>query len=384
MHRRERGRAHDRVGPCIQESVPGPALPRPLSCAHQLACFVLLSCAHARARSTAHSFRATSYLLRPRVLRQARKLIERFRKGDVSDRNVLSWEGFSAYFNSELTNAFDLSHLKVYQVRPRSQAVAVEETKRKIRDRTIRPEHFLGPCSSSLMYVSPLRLGGPCALRTSSGHVAPAGALLHQLVAQHVLDGRPAARQVVDGGVRAGALAGLPLRRAGLLGWAERAADYLPRSYAHLQDHLPGNSSDERVPRERALSLGADSRPRMPCVPRVPACLVCPTCPPASCPPRTRVPRVPHVPACLVSPACPRASCPPRARVPRVSGCDARPLQDVITAIKVNAFKTSPYPIILSLEVHCSVPQQQRMAQILAETLGTMVRRSRGIGCRED
>jgi hypothetical protein len=47
----------------------------------------------------------------------------------------------------------------------------------------------------------------------------------------------------------------------------------------------------------------------------------------------------------------------------------------VITALKTHAFKASPYPVILSLEVHCTVPQQQRMAEIMRTTLGPMVRR---------
>ena len=33
-------------------------------------------------------------------------------------------------------------------------------------------------------------------------------------------------------------------------------------------------------------------------------------------------------------------------------------------AINRSAFVTSPYPIILSIENHCSLPQQQKMAQI--------------------
>ncbi|KAG9291344.1 hypothetical protein G9A89_003448 [Geosiphon pyriformis] len=44
--------------------------------------------------------------------------------------------------------------------------------------------------------------------------------------------------------------------------------------------------------------------------------------------------------------------------------------QDVISAIRTYAFKASPYPLILSLEIHCSVEQQNVMARILRETLG--------------
>ena len=39
-------------------------------------------------------------------------------------------------------------------------------------------------------------------------------------------------------------------------------------------------------------------------------------------------------------------------------------------AIREFGFKSSPYPVILSLEVHCSVPQQDRMAAILRSELG--------------
>ncbi|CAG8442543.1 1671_t:CDS:10 [Ambispora leptoticha] len=44
--------------------------------------------------------------------------------------------------------------------------------------------------------------------------------------------------------------------------------------------------------------------------------------------------------------------------------------QDTISAIRSYAFKASPYPLILSLEIHCSLEQQTKMAQILRETLG--------------
>jgi hypothetical protein len=42
-------------------------------------------------------------------------------------------------------------------------------------------------------------------------------------------------------------------------------------------------------------------------------------------------------------------------------------------AIRDFGFKTSPYPLILSLEVHCSIPQQDRMAAILRHELGDML-----------
>ncbi|XP_065836585.1 1-phosphatidylinositol 4,5-bisphosphate phosphodiesterase epsilon-1-like isoform X2 [Oscarella lobularis] len=45
--------------------------------------------------------------------------------------------------------------------------------------------------------------------------------------------------------------------------------------------------------------------------------------------------------------------------------------RDVIEAIGEHAFAANPYPLILSLENHCSVPQQIVMAQILREYLGS-------------
>ncbi|CAG8635675.1 1698_t:CDS:10 [Dentiscutata erythropus] len=44
--------------------------------------------------------------------------------------------------------------------------------------------------------------------------------------------------------------------------------------------------------------------------------------------------------------------------------------QDVISTIRTYAFKYSPYPIIISLEVHCSIEQQNQMASIIVNTLG--------------
>uniref|UniRef100_V5EK76 Phosphoinositide phospholipase C n=1 Tax=Kalmanozyma brasiliensis (strain GHG001) TaxID=1365824 RepID=V5EK76_KALBG len=49
------------------------------------------------------------------------------------------------------------------------------------------------------------------------------------------------------------------------------------------------------------------------------------------------------------------------------------PFQDVISAIARYAFVTSPYPLILSLEVHADPPQQEAMARILKDTLGEML-----------
>ena len=45
-------------------------------------------------------------------------------------------------------------------------------------------------------------------------------------------------------------------------------------------------------------------------------------------------------------------------------------VRDVATAIAKYAFVSSPYPIIISAEVHCSIPQQKRLAEIFAHTFG--------------
>ncbi|KAJ2802389.1 Phospholipase C, delta 3a, partial [Coemansia guatemalensis] len=45
--------------------------------------------------------------------------------------------------------------------------------------------------------------------------------------------------------------------------------------------------------------------------------------------------------------------------------------EDVIVAISRYAFATSPYPVILSFETHCSLSQQARMASILKKHLGS-------------
>ncbi|KAM3927984.1 1-phosphatidylinositol 4,5-bisphosphate phosphodiesterase delta-1 isoform 2-T2 [Leptodactylus fuscus] len=47
--------------------------------------------------------------------------------------------------------------------------------------------------------------------------------------------------------------------------------------------------------------------------------------------------------------------------------------KDVIKAIKNYAFKTSPYPVIISLENHCSLDQQKTMAKHMKEILGDML-----------
>lgn len=45
-------------------------------------------------------------------------------------------------------------------------------------------------------------------------------------------------------------------------------------------------------------------------------------------------------------------------------------MRDALTAIAKYAFIASPYPVILSLEVHCDQPQQDKLADILRSTLG--------------
>jgi phosphatidylinositol phospholipase C delta len=52
------------------------------------------------------------------------------------------------------------------------------------------------------------------------------------------------------------------------------------------------------------------------------------------------------------------------------TGTTACLFSDVISAIGKYAFIASPYPVILSLEVHCSLEQQAKMAGILIELLG--------------
>lgn len=47
--------------------------------------------------------------------------------------------------------------------------------------------------------------------------------------------------------------------------------------------------------------------------------------------------------------------------------------EDVIKALKVNAFTTSPYPVILSIENHCGKVQQKKMAAICKSVLGNLL-----------
>lgn len=46
---------------------------------------------------------------------------------------------------------------------------------------------------------------------------------------------------------------------------------------------------------------------------------------------------------------------------------------EVVRAIKEHAFVTSDYPVILSIEDHCSLPQQRKMAQTFQEVFGEML-----------
>jgi phosphatidylinositol phospholipase C delta len=46
------------------------------------------------------------------------------------------------------------------------------------------------------------------------------------------------------------------------------------------------------------------------------------------------------------------------------------PLRDICNAINKYAFAVSPYPIIISAEVHCSVSQQDMIVSIMQEVFG--------------
>lgn len=47
--------------------------------------------------------------------------------------------------------------------------------------------------------------------------------------------------------------------------------------------------------------------------------------------------------------------------------------KDVIKTIKEHAFVTSQFPLILSIEQNCTLPQQRRMAQLMLEVFGDML-----------
>lgn len=45
-------------------------------------------------------------------------------------------------------------------------------------------------------------------------------------------------------------------------------------------------------------------------------------------------------------------------------------VREVCEAIAKYAFVTSPYPVIISAEIHCSVPQQEMMVAIMHDVFG--------------
>jgi phosphatidylinositol phospholipase C delta len=49
------------------------------------------------------------------------------------------------------------------------------------------------------------------------------------------------------------------------------------------------------------------------------------------------------------------------------------PLRTICEVIAQNAFVTSPYPVIISAEVHCSLAQQDKIADIMRECFGEML-----------
>ncbi|KAL0482336.1 phosphatidylinositol phospholipase C, delta [Acrasis kona] len=53
--------------------------------------------------------------------------------------------------------------------------------------------------------------------------------------------------------------------------------------------------------------------------------------------------------------------------------------RDVIVCIKQYAFTKTPYPVVLSLETHCCVEQQDVMAEILSEVLGDLIEKPTSI-----
>ena len=44
--------------------------------------------------------------------------------------------------------------------------------------------------------------------------------------------------------------------------------------------------------------------------------------------------------------------------------------RSALEAIKLSAFVKTPYPVVLSLEMHCTATQQDTVARILTEVLG--------------
>ena len=56
-----------------------------------------------------------------------------------------------------------------------------------------------------------------------------------------------------------------------------------------------------------------------------------------------------------------------------ICSCMLSSLQAVVEAINRSAFETSPYPVILSLENHCSIGHQQKMADIFVVSLRSII-----------
>lgn len=48
-------------------------------------------------------------------------------------------------------------------------------------------------------------------------------------------------------------------------------------------------------------------------------------------------------------------------------------LRDICNAIAKYAFVTSPYPVLISAEVHCGVPQQDKLVDIMTEVFGDAI-----------
>ena len=51
--------------------------------------------------------------------------------------------------------------------------------------------------------------------------------------------------------------------------------------------------------------------------------------------------------------------------------------KSAIQAIAIHAFAASPYPLVISLEDHCSLPQQKKMAKYMKDSFGSMLLNSR-------
>ncbi len=47
--------------------------------------------------------------------------------------------------------------------------------------------------------------------------------------------------------------------------------------------------------------------------------------------------------------------------------------KEVVQTISIHAFAVSSYPLILSIENHCSIPQQKKMAEYMKDAFGYML-----------